>query len=97
MSVKEHLIAAKALIDTPEKWHRGSMRADGCVCAMGAVADITKAAGRRGWISETREYKELRAALPHGFNHVPTFNDHPETSHADIMALFDRTIEACDD
>lgn len=96
MTVKQNLIAARALIDTPEKWHRGSMRSDGCVCAMGAVADITKAAGRTGWISETREYKALRAVLPRAFNHVPAFNDDPATTHADIMDLFGRAIAACE-
>lgn len=93
-SVRENLIAAKSLISTPMKWHRGSMRGHECWCAMGAVADVIKADGRAGWISDTPEYQALRLALPKGFSHVPTYNDCPYTSYEDIMALFQRAIDA---
>jgi len=96
MSVRDDLIAARALIDTPEKWHRGSMASfDGkCLCAMGAIRNVLRAQGYTHWISRTPLYQNLRAALPRGFNQVPTFNDDPSTTHADIMALFDRAIAA---
>jgi hypothetical protein len=30
--------------------------------------------------------------LPEGFLSIPQYNDHPDTTHADILALFDRAI-----
>lgn len=95
--IKDNLIAARALIDTPEKWHKGSMSGPGCLCAMGAVAKVI------GWsymggtrIRSHPEVEHLRKQLPTGWWDVPKFNDAPETTHADIMALFDRAIAAQD-
>jgi hypothetical protein len=91
-SIRDNLIAARALIDTPEKWHKGSMRHNGCLCAMGAVADALRATGYNGWIRDTYEFRELKRALPSGIGDVPVFNDLPTTTHADVLALFDRAI-----
>ena len=94
-SVKENLIAAKALIDTPAKWGKGCDRV--CFCALDAASAIPDAyIGVRD---------ALKLALPADFepdqsnwNHdVAQFNDEPGTTHADIMALFDRAIAAQDE
>ncbi len=93
-TVKENLIAAKALIDTPEKWIKGGLRSADCFCAMGAVGHIRT---KGGWISETDEYQALADAVPDVFQRsVPNFNDDATTTHDDIMALFDRAIAAAD-
>ena len=89
MSVRESLIAARALIDTPEKWIKGSSRnGQGGYCALGAMDKIGPESGC---------YLALRSALPSeepGF--VAAYNDLPTTTHADILALFDRAIAACE-
>jgi hypothetical protein len=36
----------------------------------------------------------LKRALPRGQYFVPDYNDDPKTTHADILALFDRAIAA---
>ena len=85
MRLKDDLIAAKALIDTPEKWGKGNGRVSPQaprLCVLGACrrdADVAHA---------------LADALPNdwGGHLVHQFNDHPSTTHADIMALFDRAI-----
>lgn len=38
----------------------------------------------------------LERQLPDGFCDIETYNDHSATTHADIMALFDRAIEAAE-
>lgn len=80
MSVKENLIAAKALIDTPEKWKASSI--------VDAMARADESSGIDFRLMRNALYDQL---LPQdqtltGFN-----RDH---SHADIMALFDRAIAA---
>lgn len=95
------LIAAKALIDTPEKWGKpknsffekgadvGSLRSS----AMGAIYDVGTQPKSVGYEAL---YSALDAAVPESFRlrgavgALMQFNDHPDTTHADIMALFDR-------
>lgn len=100
MSVKENLIAAKALIDTPEKWGKGRdsfplTRLGGakCLCAHGALFEAMGGEWASGSIEAIRK---LRASLPSEWRYTPEFNDDPATTHADIMALYDRAIEAAE-
>jgi hypothetical protein len=92
MGVKENLIAARALIDMPEKWGKGSRGLRGTrECAMTACGALKL---------KSHEFDGVRlaltAALPHGSDltapAVVRFNDDPSTTHTDIMALFDRAI-----
>jgi hypothetical protein len=89
MTVRDNLIAARALIDTPEKWVNGALQSGNCRCAVGAALDATD------YLSGWEAVNALAKQLPSPFHHVPTFNDHPDTTHADILALFDRAIAAC--
>lgn len=84
MSVKEDLIAAKALIDTPEK-HR-----DRQFGVLGALSDVLPE--EDGVPDDDSRFDAMRAALlaHRGGNLVGINNER----HADIMALFDRAIEA---
>lgn len=90
-----NLIAARALIATPEKWLKGMLDNNaGCYCAMGAVRQIAvQPEHQRLWrVSQTDEYKLLCRALPKPYFGIPGFNDARETTHADVLALFDRAI-----
>lgn len=91
MSVRENLIKAKALIADPEKWTKGAFEFRGCYCALGALGMVERGTPAGYSITAMRS---LRKALPPHYYSVPTFNDKPSTTHADIMALFDRAIEA---
>lgn len=100
MSVRDDLIAAKALIDTPEKWCKNKPAWNGQKCAEAAVATATAGHDYRPSLAA------LCKALPPAFmgagnavyaftnGAISRFNDSPSTSHADIMALFDRAIAA---
>jgi hypothetical protein len=86
-SVVENLKAAKALIDTPEKWGKDSFCSNGKRCAFGALIGVGA--------FKAPEIRALELAHPEGtFGAVASFNDAPDTTHADIMALFDRAIAA---
>lgn len=101
-TVKENLIAAKALIDTPDKWVKHHFGFDGCMCALGALG---RALGVDPSDDMGPNEAALGGALPAGFQSntnlslgtkVANYNDHPDTTHADIMALYDRAIAAQD-
>lgn len=103
-TIKEHLIAARALIDTPEKWSKDIRGGSSCYCAIIATNRI---AGGMNEAKEAGLWRALYDALPfvpdqpmirrgHDWSGVEVgdFNDDPTTTHADIMALFDRAIAA---
>lgn len=98
MSAADQLRAAKALIDTPEKWTRGEYARDmfgsGVDCLSGeAVCFCTL--GALGAVGAANCDPIIRKALEPVFaGSVSMFNDSRTTTHADIMALFDRAIAA---
>lgn len=98
MTVRDDLVAARALIDTPEKWARGSGRPDGKMCAMNAVAEHHNLQIGR---LDHPTYVALTLALPsdwtstNGRNSVGRYNDTHD--HADVMSLFDRAIASTSD
>jgi hypothetical protein len=96
----DDLKAARALIDTPEKWiqRAGDDGYDTPCCAVVAV----NRRNRYGTPENDAMRKALYLQLPAEYRHggtlygmdVGAYNDDPRTTHADIMALFDRAIEA---
>ena len=95
--LRDDLIAAKALIADEKDWtqHPKSMAP---MCAYAAVLvaidgrNVSRISDR---VMETQHF--LARFLPEPFandRHVIAFNDAPGTTHRDIMALFDRAIEA---
>lgn len=99
MSVRDNLIAARALIDTPEKWGKEHYEPrPGCFCVSGALAKVYGVDPNPQNCEAGPEYRALYAAVPNGpWSGPVNYNDHPDTTHADIMALFDRAIEAAGD
>jgi len=91
MSVADDLRAARALIDSPEKWRKGSYGYNtGCLCAAAALWSLDS---EKRSMSEASHF--LRQHVPGGRKLVH-FNDDPATTHADILALFDRAIQAAE-
>lgn len=103
MTTAEILRAARAKIDTPEKWTRGayartkSGRIVGPECASAvhlcAVGAVTAAASPAMTVDDALVV--LARELPSAGG-ITNFNDHPGTTHADILALFDRAIAAAE-
>jgi hypothetical protein len=93
----EDLKAAKALIADEAKWTRRTFEEGGCFCALGAVAEAVKFDPWSNWSHDPRAWNcklALEAETPD--RDVPAFNDHPRTTHADVLALFDRAIAAAE-
>lgn len=99
MTIKENLIAAKALIPDEAHWLQGSYSNHrGCFCALGAVRQVVfglveEPPGETGW-DQTPEALALKAALPGDWRTVSFYNDYGAYTVADIHALFDHAIGA---
>ncbi len=91
--LRSGLVKAKHLIQSPDSWLQGGLLRDNKMCALGALCCAVPESDVEGYISAKNA---LREALPAGEISVPTFNDKPTTTHADVLALFDRAISALD-
>ncbi len=102
MTILQALIAARAKIDAPEKWTKGAHARDSegkvvdilsrnaCrFCADGAFRSLGEP--WRWWIAR-EELVRATQLCPAEETEIIRFNDAPATTHADIMALFDRAI-----
>jgi hypothetical protein len=96
------LEAARKVIETPEKWTKGffAQTSEGvncytdsphavCFCASGAV--------QKAWLENGAGVYEARAILSSIVSNykggIPEFNDALETTHADVLEVFDTAIE----
>lgn len=99
--MRDTLIAARALIDTPDKWLKGhwARDADGgqvfptnpdavCYCLVGAIRACDGGTPVRSLVATVIE--EL---FDSRFYQTTVFNDHPTTTHADVMRVLDTAIE----
>lgn len=83
------LKAARKLIELPEDW---------CKSAYGFYSSpscINGALARAAHYVDWCDVRDLLAAhLPKGQKYTHAFNDDPRTTHADVLALFDRAISS---
>jgi hypothetical protein len=82
----DKLDAAVELIGTPDRWCKGALRShDGRYCIRGAVRAVDGA--------ELLEPAILQAVVEvagRRFRRIEAFNDHPNTSHDQIVAVLSR-------
>lgn len=81
---------AQQLIADPEAWSPDGPeyeRDDNKMCALDALGEATD--GTSTW---SAAYRALVAVVPQPYCNVGTFNDADETTHEDVMDLFDRAI-----
>ena len=101
MTTLQILKAARELLSTPERWTKGWSARDAagnrlattdpdavCWCAGGAVERITGGSTQSGGKAEI----VLAIVLPDKAICLGLWNDAPSTTHADILALYDRAI-----
>ncbi|WP_424974222.1 DUF6197 family protein [Dinoroseobacter sp. S124A] len=94
MTTLEVLRAARAHLSDPARWYRGDFcesdwdgpKGQAPCCALGAVGLFACGKGSA--------YEALQAVLPEPRGSVTFYNDAPSTTHADILALYDRAIAA---
>ena len=98
MSVLDDLIRARDHISDPAMWYKGAFSKTGSAgakngqpcCAVGALLWV----GKSRLNLNSRLYYALECALSDDWFSTGEFNDDPATTHADILALFDRAIAA---
>lgn len=81
------LIAARALLDTPEKWWRGSNHTgveDNCRCPITAINDP--------WVMRLCRLFAAAAGLADDVQEIADWHDDPARTHAEVLAAFDRAI-----
>jgi hypothetical protein len=88
------LRAAKALIDSPEKWWKpGRDGNHGQHCALVAICRAGGLAAELGAIDAFARVVESPTGVSYGFR-IPAWNNARDRTHADVMAAFDRAIAA---
>jgi hypothetical protein len=74
------------LVDTPEKWCKGALRSyDGRHCIRGAVRAVSGADALEPQIIEA-----IGEVAGKRFRRIEAFNDHPNTCHAQVLAVLNR-------
>lgn len=101
----EILIGARELLASPAQWVKGyyafnksrDMREVGdddatCFCMIGALA---KSAGSFTGVGgyEQSDHPEIDYLAKVVGEHVPNYNDHPERTHDEVIAAFDKAIQ----
>ena len=82
----EQIDAVIERLGTPEKWCKGALRShDGRYCIRGAVRAVGGAE-----VLEPVILQAIGEVAGSRFGRIESFNDHPNTSHAQVLAVLDR-------
>ena len=74
---------------TPDKWCKGALRShDGRYCIRGAVRAVGGAE-----VLEPVILQAIGEVAGSRFGRIESFNDHPNTSHAQVLAVLERARE----
>jgi len=77
------------LLGAPEKWCKGALRShDGRYCIRGAVRAVGGAEALEATILQA-----IGEVTGRRFRRIESFNDHPNTSHGQVLAVLLRTRE----
>lgn len=96
MNETEIIQGAREILSDPKRWHKGWFTdGQGAFCVRGALAHV---AGNVA-MTPLEPWVRLRDHLPEDFRHfaggpdmLAAFNDHPDTTHQDIINLLDKTL-----
>lgn len=106
--VTQLLIEARKLIDSPDKWAKGAYARSAkgratlvlskkavCYCSEGALhkVDSFEPLKQFGFLPvSAAAFSLLTASCPNNTN-IVDYNDHPNTTHEEIMLVWDKAIE----
>lgn len=97
MTPKQILTQARELISDPKRWTKGYFAKTALGAPCGSLSDRAICWCISGAINKVSEFKNHQVAydrlrLVVG-PLITQFNDDPKTTHADVIAAFDRAIE----
>lgn len=91
-SVHAVLVAARKLIEKPEHWCQGRYHIGEASCAEGAVLSVTSEYDdTQTNIARAGAFAALDRAVG---GYIVDFNDAPGRTHSEVLAVFDKAIEA---
>jgi hypothetical protein len=93
------LRAAKALISDPKDWTQIGVyvTSNGCMCAQGALNKAFRWSKlNEDLFYEAQEFLHKGVRKLNSYSLITTYNDDLETTHADIMNLFDDAATMAD-
>ena len=97
MTTLEILKAARAKIESPERWTRGCLARDEFGDEVPPNLSVARKWCLVGACDDIRALEILEDVLEEEGEEPPAaFNDDPRTTHDDILALFDRAIASED-
>lgn len=100
MTTLETLIAARELLSDPARWTKGQWARDKdgrmakhegaavCFCAVGAIWSVVGGCA----ITEAETILCDVVQSTTRFTNIPGFSDHPKTTHAAVLKVFDAAI-----
>jgi hypothetical protein len=108
MTAHEILIAARARIAQPERWTKKAFARNAlgqevfpisasavCWCMMGAMRSVAYTTTSDGYfVIHSVDPAETAIENAHNGLSCPELNDNDKTTHADVLAMFDRAIAA---
>lgn len=93
MTTKDILIKAKRLIDSPEKWRKDALDLRRGVCCIAQAIARQPEAKDGGVFSQAAKKTFQALGFSSDWRDAAKFNDSPDTTHLDIMNLFNKAIE----
>lgn len=88
MTIKEQLIKAKELINTPEKWCQYSYSNNGQCCMSGALLKV----GCRNTYHDSTYHLLQQVIGIDGKMSLAEWNDQSDREHSQVMEAFDKAI-----
>lgn len=83
----QKLDAVIDLLETPDRWCKGALRShDGRYCIRGAVRAVSGSD-----LLEPAILQAVGQVAGHRFRRIEAFNDHPNTTHDQVVAVLTRT------
>ena len=112
MNAKEILVAARKLIEKEENWTKGGYARNSkgllvadctgpeavCWCALGALRNVTKTGPLDYSVGAGARFEaivKLLELIPR-YDGLAEWQDEPERTHAEVLALFDKAISNCE-
>lgn len=96
--VGQIILKARELLSDPKRWCKDEYISCGeriSYCTIGAIKTVSGQINVFASCNPTAEAARDRVEcfLPDQFNSVHEYNDHPDTTHADVLALLDRAAK----